>query len=225
MGKDLRTCSQALVRARRTIVFHAIALLVAIAPATFAFAQALPADEARVKAAYLLRFLQYVEWPQEALQPGSGVLKIGIAGAPAIAAELAQAARSGQGKAVTVQSVSGTENLGQFHVVFIANDDKAMLTQVVQTVRGKPILLVTESRSALEQGSMINFVTVERRVKFEIALDTAERAGLALSSRLLAVALRVHKGELERADTLASAKERRPRTSAVPVFGRMRLPA
>jgi hypothetical protein len=203
---------RALAGARRTIVFHAIALLVAIASATCAFAQALPADEARVKAAYLLRFLQYVEWPQEALQPGSGVLKIGVAGAPAIAAELAQAARSGHGKAVTVQSVSGTENLDQFHVVFIAHDDKAKLTQVVETVRGKPILVVTESPSALEHGSMINFVTVERRVKFEIALDTAERAGLTLSSRLLAVALRVHKGGLERIEALATAKAGRPPT-------------
>jgi hypothetical protein len=55
---------------------------------------------------------------------------------------------------------------------------------------------VTESPGALDQGSMINFVVADRRVKFEIALDTAEKAGLVLSSRLLAVAMRVLKGEL-----------------------------
>jgi hypothetical protein len=207
MGKDLLQKAS-----RRKLLRHAIALLIGIAPATCAFGQAVQADEARVKAAYLLRFLQYVEWPQEALQPGGAAVKIGIVGAPAINAELVQAARGGQGRAVTVQSLSGAENLSQFHVVFIGDDDRAKLAPLIAAVRGKPTLVITESPSALEHGSMINFVTMERRVKFEIALDTAERAGLALSSRLLAVALRVHKGELERIEALAAAKAGRPAT-------------
>jgi hypothetical protein len=62
-------------------------------------------------------------------------------------------------------------------------------------VRGKPVLIVSEAPGALEQGSMINFVLAERRVKFEIGLERAEYAGLSVSSRLLAVAVRVHKGE------------------------------
>jgi hypothetical protein len=41
---------------------------------------------------------------------------------------------------------------------------------------------------------MINFVLDDRRVRFDIALDTAERSGLKLSSRLLAVARDVRTG-------------------------------
>ena len=47
---------------------------------------------------------------------------------------------------------------------------------------------------ALNQGSMINFVIVDRRVRFEVALDSVERSGLKLSSRLLAVAQQVRTG-------------------------------
>jgi hypothetical protein len=53
---------------------------------------------------------------------------------------------------------------------------------------------VTESHGALAQGSMINFVLVDRRVRFEVALDAAEKNGLRLSSRLLAVAQQVRTG-------------------------------
>jgi len=53
---------------------------------------------------------------------------------------------------------------------------------------------VTESDGALTQGSMINFVLVDRRVRFEVALDSAEKSGLKLSSRLLAVARQVRTG-------------------------------
>jgi len=41
---------------------------------------------------------------------------------------------------------------------------------------------------------MINFMLVEQRVKFEIHLEEAERHGLKLSSRLLAVAQSVRRG-------------------------------
>jgi hypothetical protein len=40
---------------------------------------------------------------------------------------------------------------------------------------------------------MINFMLVQQRVKFEISLEVAERRGLKLSSRLLAVAHNVRK--------------------------------
>ena len=59
--------------------------------------------------------------------------------------------------------------------------------------RGRRLLLVTEALGALDHGSMINFVIRERRVRFEIAVDTAEKAGLAVSSKLLAVAVRVQR--------------------------------
>jgi hypothetical protein len=44
---------------------------------------------------------------------------------------------------------------------------------------------------------MINFLVVKKRVQFEISVEAAEKTGLVLSSRLLAVALRVKKGNIE----------------------------
>jgi hypothetical protein len=41
---------------------------------------------------------------------------------------------------------------------------------------------------------VLNFVTVDKRVRFEISLIAAERAGLRISSELLSVAIRVHGG-------------------------------
>jgi len=50
---------------------------------------------------------------------------------------------------------------------------------------------VTEVDGALSQGSVINFTLVDRRVRFEISLEAAEKHNLKLSSRLLAVAQQV----------------------------------
>jgi hypothetical protein len=50
---------------------------------------------------------------------------------------------------------------------------------------------VTDSDNAISQGSMINFVAEGQRVRFDIALASAEHGQLKISSRLLAVARRV----------------------------------
>ena len=50
---------------------------------------------------------------------------------------------------------------------------------------------------------------VDRRVRFEISLEAAEKTGLTLSSRLLSVALRVRKGELDRDHVLAQVTVRK----------------
>ena len=56
---------------------------------------------------------------------------------------------------------------------------------------GRPILAVTDAPTGLADGGALNFVPVQGRVRFEASLPAAERAGLRLSSRLLAVAERV----------------------------------
>jgi len=55
--------------------------------------------------------------------------------------------------------------------------------------------VVCEWDGALEQGAVVNFVPAEGRVRFEVALDAAERRGLRISSRMLAVALNVRGGK------------------------------
>jgi hypothetical protein len=56
------------------------------------------------------------------------------------------------------------------------------------------MLPVTDEDDGLNQGSVLNFVTVNRRVRFEVSLTAADRLRLKISSELLAVAVRVRGG-------------------------------
>ena len=56
------------------------------------------------------------------------------------------------------------------------------------------MLIVTDSEGALALGSMINFVTTHGHVRFEVGLGSAQKRGLTLSSRLIAVAQYVSRG-------------------------------
>jgi YfiR/HmsC-like len=152
--------------------------------------------EYQVKAAFLYKFAGYVDWPSTSFARPDTPVTIAVAGADAIAAELVQATtgRTVEGRAVTVKRVKGGESLAGVHILFVGKAESARLSQWMQSARPHSVLTVTESDGALAHGSVINFVMTDRRVRFEVALDSAEKSKLKLSSRLLAVAQQVHTG-------------------------------
>jgi len=152
--------------------------------------------EQRVKAAYLYKFAGYVEWPATSFARPDTPVTIAVVGAEPLATELAQAVtgRTVNDRAVTVKRLKAGESLAGIHVLFIGKSESARLNQLAQAAQSRSILTVTDSEGALAQGSVINFIVADRRVRFEIALDAAEKSGLKLSSRLLAVAQQVRTG-------------------------------
>lgn len=146
--------------------------------------------ERRVKAAYLLKFPGYVTWPEGVFASPDAPMSFGVIGDEQLAAELVRAAagKDVTGRPLTVRRLREGEPLAGVHILFVAGHDNARLAQVLRAAGGQPILVVTEADGALERGSAINFMLVSDRVKFEIGIDGAERRGLKLSSRLLAVA-------------------------------------
>ncbi len=76
------------------------------------------------------------------------------------------------------------------HIVYAGGSAVQPVYAILDTVRGLPVLTVTSHAPASEAG-IVNFVVVEGRVRFEIDDDAAAQNGLAISSKLLSLALRV----------------------------------
>lgn len=154
--------------------------------------------ETEIKAAFVYKFTGYAEWPRPALGEADSPLVIGVAGADDIAAELRRivSGRTVRDRPVNVRTVNSASDVAGVHVLFIGSDAGPRMARFIEAARNRPILVISDAPDGLERGAMINFVMVKRRVQFEIAVEPAEKAGLALSSRLLAVAFRVKKGGL-----------------------------
>jgi hypothetical protein len=162
------------------------------AQAGFAQTENRPA-EVQIKAAFLYKFGDFVQWPPAAFGRADAPFVIGVLAADELAGALEQlvANRSVQGHPVVVRRVRRGEPLGGLHVLFIGQAEAARLAETLAAARGQAVLTVTESENALAAGSMINFVAEDQRVRFDVALPSAERSQLKISSRLLAVARRV----------------------------------
>lgn len=152
--------------------------------------------ERGVKAAFVYKFLGYVEWPQSALASPDAPIVVGVVGADDLIGELVEVVR---GRAVgtrpvEVRALRPTDSLAGLQALFIGASERARIPALARAAQARGILVITESDDALDQGSIINLVLVDGRVRFEVALDAAERAGLKLSSRMLAVAHLVRMG-------------------------------
>jgi hypothetical protein len=152
--------------------------------------------ERNVKAAFLYKFLGYVEFPESAAPPVGEPLAIGVLGADDLAEELERivSGRNMNGHALVVHKLRAGDNPARFHLLFIGDEESADGGKALAAVRQLPVLTVTDSERGLRQGSVINFRVIEDRVRFEVALDAAEKSNLKLSSRLLAVAAKVQRG-------------------------------
>jgi hypothetical protein len=149
------------------------------------------ASEASVKAAYLFKFLGYVDWPTAAFASAQAPVVIGVLGAEAIAGELQSlvAGKHVNERPVLVRKLEADDALDGLHVLFVAK--MADLPRQLERTRGAPILVVTDGPRSLEAGSMLNLIPVDGRIRFEASPVAAEHAGLKLGARLLSVAERV----------------------------------
>jgi hypothetical protein len=150
------------------------------------------ATETSVKAAFLYKFANYIEWPANAFASSSAPLVIGVVGAEDIAGELDRIVpgRNVNGHPVAVKRLKDGESAAGAHIVFFGRERGA--AAAVRAAREQGALTVTETERGLESaGSAINFITAGERVAFEVSLDAAEKSGHRISSRMLAVAKRV----------------------------------
>lgn len=171
---------------------HWLALMLLLA---FAWQAVHAADaelaEYQIKAAFLCKFGQYVEWPPEGLGGAEQPFIIGVMATPAVGDELALAARglTVHGRPILVRR---TDRMGELvegvAIVYIARSHAARAAEVIGVLKDRPVLTVTELDSEQPGGGIVNFVVVDDKVRFDISLTAATRSRLRISARLLGVA-------------------------------------
>ena len=146
-------------------------------------------DEYLLKAAFIYRFTDYVEWQN----PGeSDVFTIGILGDSPISNPLLAMAKDkkAKNKTMVIRQNEDINALDGCQLIFMPRRSSHALELVIAKLAGKNILIVTEQPGSLKIGAQINFITFDK-LRFEVNIIAARSAGLKLSSQLLQHAYRV----------------------------------
>ncbi len=150
-------------------------------------------DEYRLKAAFVYRFPQFVEWPAAAVQE-SRTLDICVLQPNPFGSDLEQliAGEALSGRPLRVREVSGIDGLNGCHALFTGA--RSDVRSALKAVMGRPVLTVGETDRFLDDGGAIALKVVGRRVRFEVNATNVQRAGLRISAQLLSLAAAVRGG-------------------------------
>lgn len=148
--------------------------------------------ERQVKAAYLLNFTRYVEWPPGAFPTAEAPINLCLLGADEFAEVLQRTVegRRSAGRPVRVLRPDTPAQADACHLAYVAGRT-AERDQWMRAIGALPTLTVGEGSRFLDRGGMIGFVIVNETVRFEIDVDAARKAGLQISSRVLTLATRL----------------------------------
>jgi len=153
-------------------------------------AQAPQAREYELKAVFLYNFAQFVEWPATAFSNSEAPLVIGVVGKNPFGARLKDIV-SGEkvnGHEVTVQYYDNAEDIGKCHILFINLSEANKREQVLELLKGRNILTVSDVSGFPAEGGMIRLFTRDNKIRFEVNLEASRAAGLTISSKLLRLA-------------------------------------
>ncbi len=151
------------------------------------------ASEYQVKAAFLLNFPGFVEWPANSFPAAGEPIVLGIYGKDPFGGALTRmaSAKTINGRSFLIRVLSDPNELRTCHVVFFPATQKTELAPLLGELG---ILTIGESAGFAERGGIVNFVIEDRHVRFEVNPTAAERGRLKMSSKLLQLAIIVGPG-------------------------------
>ena len=162
-------------------------VLVALALTT---APARADDVNQVKADMLWNIAKFIRWPESAFAKGESDFVFTILGDDSLAEALAASlsTRTINGRPVFVRVVGRVQDVVGSQILYVAASTLGRFPDVVRELRGSPVLTVANAPGFVEGGGMVDFVAEDEKVRFEIHQARAEKAGLKISARLLALA-------------------------------------
>ncbi len=180
---------------------HAAAAIIAIVSwffcaDPFLHAQQPKASEFQVKAAYLYNFGRFVQWPDQGGTDRTEPFEICVLGTDPFGQALDATLAGGTigGKNVMAKRISKPQDIDSCRILFISSSEESHLKEDLVALDKTRVLTVSDIPRFSERGGMIGFILEGNRVRFDVNLDSAQGAGLTLSSELLKVATNVRKG-------------------------------
>jgi hypothetical protein len=156
--------------------------------------------EYQIKAAFLVNFMQFTSWPDNAFSNGDTPFCIGVLGDDPFGAALDQIVQGEtiKNRKIIVQRSRSVDDCKNCQLVFVSSSEEKRLPAILARLDSDPVLTVGESRGFARRGGIINFYLEGNKVRFEINAEVARRDKLHISSQLLSLGKIVESDETEK---------------------------
>jgi hypothetical protein len=149
-------------------------------------------SEDQVKAAFLLNFARYVEWPEDAFDSRATPVRICLIGTRDFKDVVAHTVEGKvvHDRRVSVETVEAAAEADACHLLFVGEEalvgsDGAVL---LRELRRSNVFTVGDREGFAASGGIANFYRAGNKVRFEVNPEFAAEANLEVSSKLLRLA-------------------------------------
>jgi len=156
-------------------------------------------SENYAKAVAIYNFALFVEWPASVFPNSDSPIVIGVLGDDAFANDLGDAV---DGKKVNGRKLApkrlkwskDPKDLKSCNMLYIAAAESGHGDEVIQMLKGKPILTIADFPEFASHGGIINLVLEDNKIRFVVNTESAKQSDLVISSRLLTLVKIVQTG-------------------------------
>lgn len=181
--------------ATRTGRFVWVLLIFSMAAGSPTFlAQAKDPTEYEIKAAFLLNFAKFVEWPSDAFPNDIAPINLCVIRYDPFGSALDDTIRGKiiSNRQLLARRMNELPDLRSCQMVFVSDREDKRLPEILSSVKGSNALIVGESEDFAERGGGVQFYVENSRLRFAVNVDAVQRARLTVSSKLLMLAKIVH---------------------------------
>ena len=147
-----------------------------------------------VKAAFILNFARFTEWPENSFTDRSSPLVIAVVGDDPFGGTLGRviADKAINSHPLTVRKATAAADFTGVNVLFLSGSERSRAQDILRRIKTASILTVSDIDDFCAMGGIIHLTNEQQRIRFEVNLVAAQRAGLNISSKLLGLARAVY---------------------------------
>jgi hypothetical protein len=146
--------------------------------------------EDRIKAVLVFKLVKFVEWPVSVMPENAPIVICALGESPVGTALALTDGQTLGNRQVKFRRINGllSPDVANCHVLYIPAGAREISGNLPNTLRGRPLLTVSEATDFARRGGLIGLFRSENRLSFEINLRNAKEGSLKIGAPLLELA-------------------------------------
>lgn len=139
----------------------------------------------QVYSLFVVNIAKYSSWPEV-----NGEFHITVFGKTKVHDELLkQNGKSVNGHAIKITQVESVADIGQPHILYLADGKTSVLDDIIKATQGKPVMIISEREGLFKKGASFSFIIMENgTLRYDINNTELEKRQIRVSKNLSSLA-------------------------------------